>query len=97
MLTLTNKFGGLNNRSEAHIIGPQLAQDLSNVNLDSQGIRPLKGLGAAVTSGAGTLRSIYKFNGNWILSTEARQYVEYGGQLIYCVSGPYQSPVVALS
>lgn len=87
LLTLSNKFGALNNRAEPHIIGPNAAQALSNVVLDSLGIVPQKDVGATVATGSGTARSLYKFAGQYIISTEARQYVEYGGQLIYCVAG----------
>jgi hypothetical protein len=87
LLTLSNRFGALNNRAEPHIIGPNAAQALSNVVLDSLGIVPQKDVGSTVATGSGTARSLYKFSGQYIISTEARQYVEYGGQLIYCVDG----------
>lgn len=89
MILVTNRFGGLDCRRGANLIGPNLASDLSNVVLDSQGIAPLAGPGASVASAAGTILSAYKFNGTWILSTEARQYVETDGKLIYCVSGQH--------
>lgn len=87
MFTITSKFGGLANRAEPHLIGPNLAQALENVNLDSEGIKPIKGLGATITTGSGTPRSLYKFNGNWSIDTIAWQYVEYGGQAIRVASG----------
>lgn len=89
MILVSNRFGGLSNRLGANLIGPNLAADLSNVVLDTQGIGPLSGPGASVTSLAGTVRSAYKFNSTWILSTEARQYVETAGMLIYAVSGQH--------
>lgn len=87
LLTLTNKFGAMNNRAEPHIIGPDAAQALSNVALDSMGIVPQKDVGSTITSGSGTARSLYKFNSQYIISTEARQYIEYAGHLIYAVAG----------
>jgi hypothetical protein len=87
MLTLTKAFGGLNNRLEPHLLEPSKAQDLSNVNLDSLGLKPLKGPGATVTSGVGTMRSIHKFSGNWLKDTIAWQYVEYGGILYRAAAG----------
>lgn len=87
LLTLTNKFGAMNNRAEPHIVGPNTAQALSNVVLDSMGIVPQKDVGSTITSGSGTARSLYKFNSQYIISTEARQYIEYAGHLIYAVAG----------
>src|SRR5687768_16238726 len=89
MLIISNTFGGLSNRQGANLIGPNLAADLSNVKLDDHGISPLNGPGAMVTSLAGTIRSAYKFNSTWILSTEARQYIETGGLLIYAMTGQH--------
>lgn len=87
MLLVASKFGGLDNRHEPHLLGSEVAQDLSNVNLDSAGIRPLNGPGPVITSGAGTLRSIYKFAGVWIVDTIAWQYAEYGGNLYRAATG----------
>lgn len=89
MLTLSKSFGGLNNRIEPHLLGPNQAQDLSNVNLDSQGIKPLKDVAvlAPPVSGVGTLQSIYKFAGQWLLSTDNYQYAEYGGILYRVKAG----------
>lgn len=87
IFAITNKFGGLNNRAEPHVIGPNAAQALSNVVLDSLGIVPQKDVGSTVATGSGTARSVYKFNGTYIISTEARQYIETLGHLIYCVAG----------
>lgn len=89
MLLVSNEFGGLSNRRGANLIGPNLAADLSNVKLDDHGISALLGPGAMITSAAGTIRSAYKFNGTWILSTEARQYLETAGMLIYAVTGQH--------
>lgn len=93
MLLVSNSFGGLDNRRGANLIGPNLAADLSNVSLEDQGISPLSGPGATITTLAGTVRSLYKFNGGAILSTEDRQYVEVstssGTLLVYCVAGQH--------
>ena len=89
MILVSNRYGGLENRRGANLIGPNLAADLSNVVLDTHGIGPLSGPGASVATLAGTVLSAYKFNGTWILSTEARQYIETSGLLIYCVSGQH--------
>ena len=89
MILVSNRWGGLDNRHSPNLIGPNLAADLSNVVLDAHTIAPLSGPGDSVASLAGTVRSAYKFNGTWILSTEARQYVETAGMLIYAVSGQH--------
>lgn len=89
MITLSKRFGGLNNRIEAHLLGPEQAQDLLNVNLDSQGIKPLKDVAALspAVAGVGTLQSVYKFKGQWLLSADNYQYVEYAGLLFRVKAG----------
>lgn len=80
-------FGGLNTRLAGHLLPANVAQDLSNVNLDAGTIAPLRGLGATVTSGSGTPRSAYKFEGAWNVSATAWVYAEYDGQLLRAAAG----------
>ena len=87
LFSVSNKFGALLSRLQGHLIGPSRASDLSNVLLDNGSIQPANDVGTVVTTGAGTLRSIYKAGSVWSLSTTAYQYVEFGGFLIRVASG----------
>ena len=90
MFALSNNFGGLLNRPEPHLIGPNRAQSLSNVQLYAGSIKAQQGPGTPVYTGpAGVYRSAYKFNGTWIASnnTTAYQYVEFQGKLIRVAAG----------
>lgn len=88
MLSLAKSFSALNNRTAAHLIGPGVAADLSNVKLDSGAIEAQNGVGTStIATGSGTPRSVAAFNGAYILSTEARQYVEFQNRLLWAVSG----------
>lgn len=96
LFTLSNTFGGLLNRPEPHLIGPNKAQALSNVQLYAGSIQAQMGPGTPVFTGsAGVYRSMYKFNGTWVasLNTIAWQYVEFGGKLIRATAG--QTPQVS--
>lgn len=76
-LVLSDFKGGLNTKSDAWKIATNQLRLAENVVLRDGNLTPLKGLGAAVTTGlgAGTWAWIYLLGANWLASTSQRYAV----------------------